>query len=112
MSSANQARARAFFERLAGEEPATELVSALIQLLDDAEARGPRLKLSGDSIALELIKGTVREKLKAVVGKGGVMAFPAVALNDTAANIATAVATALDNYEAPEDETAPPEGGR
>jgi len=101
----NKSRARAYFERLAGEEPATDLVSGLIKMLDDAETRGREAataNLSGDRFALSLIQGTVREKLAAITGKNGLLAFPKVALHATAANIATAVAAALDNYEAPD----------
>jgi len=109
MQTDNRARARAFFERLVDEESATVLVEALVAMLNDAERRGAAPPtLSTDVYALSLVQGTLREKLAAVQGKGGVMAFPRVALNDTAANIATAVLSALDEYGAPDDEDTDP----
>lgn len=105
----NRARARAFFERLADEESATVLVEALVAMLNDAERRGAvPPTLSTDVYALSLVQGTVREKLKSITGKNGILAFPKVALEDTAANIATAVLSALDEYEAPDDEQTDP----
>lgn len=104
VQSDNRGRARAFFERLADEESAAVLVEELAKMLTDAERRGAvPPTLSTDVYALSLVQGTVREKLAAVKTERGAAAFPPIPLNDLAANITTAVLSALDAYQEPDE---------
>ncbi len=122
MATENQSRARAFFERLGGDESATDLVAALIKMLDDAEARGPaRASLAKDRYALGLVADLIREKLRStlarVPGHTGAVALPPNVVSELAGDLAMVIASELDTYaERNGDETDPigpaEDGGR
>lgn len=116
----NQDRARAFFERLGGEEPATDLVAALIGLLDEAERRGPqRAPLGKDVYALGLVRDLIRDKLRStlasVPGHKGAVALPPHVVSELAGDLAMVITAELDTYgEREETDPVGPagEGGR
>lgn len=102
-------------ERLAGNESAMTVVTALVAMLDDAERRGPqRVPLAKDVYALGLVRDLIRDKLRSTLTRvpkhDGAVALPPYVVEELAGDLAMVIASELDTYAERDGEEGDPVG--